>query len=292
MEGLRRTMLYVPGNSPGMLTDAHIYGADAIMFDLEDAIAEREKDAARLMVFHALSRQPKRPVEIVVRINGLDTPHGEQDIKAMVACGVDVIRLPKTERAQDVKDVEALIEAQEIALGKVVGSTQMMAAIESPLGVLNAFEIATSSNRLIGIALGAEDYVTNLKTARTPEGIELLYARSQILNAARAAGIAALDTVYSDVDNLSGFRDEVELIYRLGFDGKSVINPRQIETVHDVFKPTEKQVEKSLRLVEAMKAAEAAGQGVINLDGKMVDKPMIERALRILQLAGKTMEDN
>jgi citrate lyase subunit beta/citryl-CoA lyase len=286
MNALRRTMLYVPGNAPGMLTDAHIYGADAIMFDLEDAIAEREKDAARLMVYHALKKQPQRPVDIIVRINGLDTPHGVQDIKAMVACGVDVIRLPKTETPEDIHAVEELIEREEIKLGRPVGSILMMAAIESPLGVLNAFAIAKSSKRLIGIALGAEDYVTNLKTARSAGGVELLYARSQILNAARAAGIAAIDTVYADVDNLEGFLEEVQLIHQLGFDGKSVINPRQIPTVHAVFTPTLKQIESAKRIMVAVHLAIQEGQGVFTVDGKMVDKPIVERAMRTLHLAG------
>lgn len=291
MSELMRTMLYVPGNSPGMLVDAHIYGADAIMFDLEDAIAEREKDAARVMTFYALKALPKRPVMVVVRINGLDTPHGLLDIKAMVACGVDAIRLPKTETAEDVHAVELAIEAEERRLGLEIGHIKLMAAIESPLGVINALSIAMSSKRLIGIALGAEDYVTNLKTARSPGGVELLYARSQILNAARAAGIAALDTVYSDVDNLQGFKDEVELIHQLGFDGKSIINPRQIEIVHQVYMPSEKQIYSAVRIIKAVRLAEAEGQGVINVDGKMVDKPIIERALRTLNLAGVIVEE-
>jgi citrate lyase subunit beta/citryl-CoA lyase len=146
-------------------------------------------------------------------------------------------------------------------------------------------EIAKSSDRLIGIAIGAEDYVTNLKTKRTPEGTELLFARCQLLNAARSAGIAALDTVYSYVENMEGFRKEVEHIKGLGFDGKSIINPRQIETVHEVFTPTVEEYEDALQVLEAIKRAEESGSGVISLNGKMIDKPIVERAKRVVELS-------
>jgi citrate lyase subunit beta/citryl-CoA lyase len=269
-----------------MIVDAAIYGADSIMFDLEDAISPSEKDSARMLVYHALLALPKKDCELVVRINGLDSIHGEEDIKYMVAAGVDVIRLPKTETALDIKAVEAIIEKAEIANNRVIGSTKMMAAIESPLGVIHAYEIAKASSRLVGIALGAEDYVTNLKTKRSAQGLELLHARSQILTAARACGIAALDTVYSDLDNMDGFKDEVILIHQLGFDGKSVINPRQIDIVHDIYKPSEEEVAHALEVKTAAIKAEREGQGVFTVNGKMVDRPIIDRALRVLQLAG------
>lgn len=282
---LRRTMMYVPGSNPGMLAEAHIYGADSLMFDLEDSISLLEKDSARLLVYNAVKNIDYGDTEIVVRINGLDSPYGRDDIKAMVHAGVDVIRLPKTETAKDILDVEKIIEETEKEIGRPIGSTKMMAAIESPLGVLNAEEIAKASPRIMGIAIGAEDFVTNMKTKRSPEGIELLYARSQILIAARAAGIYALDTVYSDVNNEEGFRREVELIKQLGFDGKSIINPRQIAPVHEIYAPTEKEIEHSRKVIKAIEEAEEKGLGVISLNGKMIDKPIVERAERILELA-------
>lgn len=290
MSRLRRTMLYVPGNNPGMMADVHIYGADSVMFDLEDSISVYEKDAARSLVSEALRSLDYGNTERVVRINGLDTPHGELDIAEMVFAGADVIRLPKTETRQDILAVEALIAEAESRCGRPVGSTRMMAAVEGPLGVLNAAEIAFASPRLIGIALGAEDYVTSLKTTRSPEGTELLLARSQILIAARAAGICALDTVYSDVENEEGFTAEVQLIKNLGFDGKSVINPRQIATVHSIFAPTKKEIKHAQAVVKANAEALEQGLGVISLNGKMIDKPIVERALRILDLAGISME--
>lgn len=277
--------MYVPGSNPGMLAEAHIYGADSLMFDLEDSISLLEKDSARLLVYNAVKNIDYGDTEIVVRINGLDSPYGRDDIKAMVHAGVDVIRLPKTETAKDILDVQEIIEETEKEIGRSIGSTKMMAAIESPLGVLNAEEIAKASPRIMGIAIGAEDFVTNMKTKRSPEGIELLYARSQILVAARAAGIYALDTVYSDVNNEEGFRREVELIKQLGFDGKSIINPRQIAPVHEIYMPTEKEIEHSRKVIKAIEEAEEKGLGVISLNGKMIDKPIVERAERILELA-------
>lgn len=285
MERLRRTMMFLPASNPAMVKDAYIYGADSLMFDLEDAVAVTEKDSARFLIYNALKTIDYGNSELVVRVNGLDTPFGRDDIEAVVRAGVHVIRLPKTERKEDIYAVEAAIEEAERNCGREVGSTRMMAAIESPIGVINAYEIATASKRLIAIALGAEDYVTNLKTKRYPDGMELLGARSQIIIAARAAGIYALDTVYSNVDNEEGFRREVELIKQLGFDGKSVINPRQIKPVHEIYTPTSEEILKSETIVRAAKAAEEKGLGVISVNGKMVDKPIIERAERVLQLA-------
>lgn len=284
MERLRRTMMFVPGANAAMLRDAALYGADSVMFDLEDAVSLKEKDSARTLVHFALKTFDYSNVETVVRINGLDTV-GAQDVEAMVLAGVNVIRLPKTETAQDIVDVEAVIEKVEKENNIPVGRTKMMAAIESAEGTLNAREIALASDRLIGIALGAEDYVTNMKTKRHPDGQELFFARSYILHAARAAGIAAIDTVYSDVNNMEGFADEVHRIKQLGFDGKSVINPRQIPVVNDIYAPTEKEIQNAKEVIWAIREAEEKGSGVIALNGKMIDKPIVERAERVIALA-------
>jgi citrate lyase subunit beta/citryl-CoA lyase len=285
MERLRRTMMFVPGSNPSMLKEAYIYGADSLMFDLEDAVAITEKDSARFLVYNAIKTIDYGNTEVVVRINGLDTAFGRDDIEAVVRAGVDVIRLPKTERKEDILEVEAVIEEVERKIGREIGSTKMMAAIESPIGVINAYEIASASKRLIAIALGAEDYVTNMKTKRYANGLELLGARTQIIIAARAAGIYAIDTVYTDVDNEEGFKNEVELIKQLGFDGKSVINPRQIPMVNEIYTPSEDEIRKSINVIKAAKEAEERGLGVISLNGKMIDKPIVDRADRVLQLA-------
>jgi citrate lyase subunit beta/citryl-CoA lyase len=278
-------MLYVPGNNPGMIKDAGIYNADCIMFDLEDSVPVTEKDSARFLVYEMLQAIDYPRKELIVRVNALDTRMGIDDLEAMVRTGKVAIRLPKTECAQDVIFCEQQIERIENENGIPVGSTRMMAALESAKGVLNAKEIALASKRLIGIAIGAEDYVTDLKTNRSLEGIELLFGRSMVLLAARAAGIDAIDTVYSDVNNEEGFRKEVSLIKQLGFDGKSVINPRQIKPVHEIYTPSEKEIEKSLAIMDAIEEAHRKGSGVIALNGKMIDKPIVARAQHVLDLA-------
>jgi citrate lyase subunit beta/citryl-CoA lyase len=278
-------MMFVPGNNPGMIRDAGVYPADAIMFDLEDSVAVNQKDSARFLVFQALTTLEYPGKELVVRVNDPRTKTGKDDLEAIVRTQKAVIRLPKTDGPEDVVYCEGIIEKIEKLNNIPVGSTALMAAIESPNGVLQAREIAFASKRLIGIALGAEDYVTNLKTTRSPEGVELLFARSMILNAARAAGIACIDTVYSDVNNEEGLRAEATLIKKLGFDGKSVINPRQIAVIHEIFTPTQKEIDKALAVKGAIKEANAKGSGVIALNGKMIDKPVVARAEHTLALA-------
>ncbi len=286
MERLRRTMMFVPASNAGMLRDAYIYGADSIMFDLEDSISLKEKDTSRFLVYQAVKTIDYGKTETVVRINSLDMG-GKDDVHAMVRAGIDVVRLPKTETAQDILDVEEVILEAERQCGREEGSTKMMAAIEGPIGVFNALSIATASTRLIGIALGAEDYVTSMKTRRYAErnSEEIFFARSMIVHAARAAGIAAIDTVFSDVNDEETLRKETELIRQLGFDGKSVINPRQISVVNSVFAPTEKEIANAVAVMNAIEEAEAKGSGVIALNGKMIDKPIVERAERVLMLA-------
>lgn len=284
MQRLRRTMMFVPGNNPGMMADAHIYGPDSIMLDLEDSVTMAEKDAARLLVYQALKTVDYGNTEMVVRINPLNTPYGKKDIEAVVKAGVDVIRMPKTETAEEVVEVEREIERVERELG-CVGRTKIMAAIESTLGIVNAYAIATASPRMMGIALGAEDYCANLKAQRTPGGDELRLARETIVVAARAAGIDALDTVYSNLNDMETFRQEVEYIKTLGFDGKSIINPRQIEVINEVFAPKEKEITKARAIIAAIKEAETKGSGVIALNGKMIDRPVVIRAQRTINLA-------
>lgn len=284
-ERLRRTMMFVPGNNPGMIKDAYIYNCDCIMFDLEDSVSYAEKDAARSLVFHALTTIDYGDKELVVRVNALNTSIGIDDLEAMVRARIDVIRLPKTETAQDIIFCEEQVERIEKTVGIPVGTTKLMAAIESAQGVLNAPAIAMASKRLIGIALGAEDYVTDLKTSRSAEGIELLFARSMILQAARSAGISALDTVFSDVNDEEGLIAEAKHIKQLGFDGKSVINPRQIQPIIDIFTPTLKEIQKAKAVMEAIAEANRRGSGVISLNGKMIDRPFVLRAERVISLA-------
>jgi citrate lyase subunit beta/citryl-CoA lyase len=277
-------MLFLPGSNAAMLSTAFVYKPDSIMFDLEDAVSLREKDAARLLVFHALGLPVYKDIETVVRINPLSTPFGLLDLEAAVRGGVDVIRLPKTDRPEDVHQLEAEVARIETDCGRPLGSTKLMAAIESASGVINALAIATASPRMIGIALAGFDYVMDMQTERG-DGTELFYARCAVLHAARAAGIDAFDVVFSDVNDEAGFLKEVELIKRLGFNGKSLINPRQIELLHNAYAPTEEEVDYARRVVAAARAAEQQGLGVIALNGKMIDAPIVNHARRVLDRA-------
>ncbi|HEY2452739.1 MAG TPA: aldolase/citrate lyase family protein [Scandinavium sp.] len=281
----RRSMLFVPGANAAMISNAFIYPADALMFDLEDSVALREKDAARRLVYHALQHPLYQEVETIVRVNALDSEYGLLDLQAVVRGGADIVRLPKTDTPQDVLDIEAEILRIEQECGREPGSTGLLAAIESPLGITQAPAIALASPRLIGIALGAEDYVRNLRTERSAEGTELLFARCSLLQAARAAGIQAFDTVYSDANNEAGFLHEAAHIKQLGFDGKSLINPRQIDLLHNLFAPTLLEVEHARLVIDAAEASVREGRGVVSLNGKMVDQPIIERARVVLSRA-------
>lgn len=282
---LRRSMLFVPGANAAMISNTFIYKPDSIMFDLEDSVALAEKDTARMLVAHALQHPLYRELETVVRVNPLASEFGLLDLNAVVRAGTDIVRLPKTDSAQDIIDMDVAITEIEKACGRAVGSTQLLAAIESAQGILAVNDIAKASPRLMGIALGAEDYVRNMKTERSPDGIELLFARSSILHAARANGLMAFDTVYSDARNEEGFLREASLIKQLGFDGKSLINPNQIVLIHNLFAPTQKEVNHAERVITAAEEAERNGSGVVSLNGKMVDNPIIERAKLVLQRA-------
>ncbi|MBP6125797.1 MAG: HpcH/HpaI aldolase/citrate lyase family protein [Leptotrichiaceae bacterium] len=286
---LRRSMLFVPANNPGIIRDSYLYRPDSVMFDLEDSIAITEKDSARYLLFNMIKKMKplykESGIELVVRINGLDTEFGVEDLEASIRAGIEVIRIPKTDTVENVYEVEKHIERIEKESGIEVGRTKIIVAIEGPLGALNALEIAKCSPRLIGMAIGGEDYVTNLKTTRSEDGVEMLMGRAMIVMAARTAGIAALDSVYSDVNNDEGFLKEASMIKQMGFDGKSLIHPRQIELIHNLYTPDEKSIKKSLRIIKSTEEALAEGRGVFTVDGKMIDKPIIERAQHVLNLA-------
>ena len=282
---LRRSMMFLNCQKPGLIKDPYIYGADSIMLDLEDAVAENQKDAARYSLFHALREIDYRGVERVVRINGLDTPHWREDIRVCVAGGADTIRIAKTERAQDVRVVEDAVTAAEEEFGAPVGRTLLMAAIESTRGVLNALEICESSERLFGIALSGGDYTKDLQTVISGTGVELAGARQNMIIAARAAGVQCFDTVFTNLDDMEGFEREVRMIKMMGFDGKSLVNPRQIEIVHKIFTPTRKEIIFAEKVVREIDEKKAQGIGVFTVDGKMIDIAFYDGAMRTLRLA-------
>ena len=282
---LRRSMMFLNCQKPGLIKDPYIYGADSIMLDLEDAVAENQKDAARYSLFHALREIDYRGVERVVRINGLDTPHWREDIRVCVAGGADTIRIAKTERAQDVRVVEEAVTAAKEEFGAPVGRTLLMAAIESTRGVLNALEICESSERLFGIALSGGDYTKDLQTVISGTGVELAGARQNMIIAARAAGVQCFDTVFTNLDDMEGFEREVRMIKMMGFDGKSLVNPRQIEIVHKIFTPTRKEIIFAEKVVREIDEKKAQGIGVFTVDGKMIDIAFYDGAMRTLRLA-------
>ena len=282
---LRRTMLFMNAQKPGLIKDAYIYGCDSIMLDLEDAVAENQKDAARFSLYHALTTIDYGKTEVIVRINGLDTPHWQEDIRVCVAGGADGIRIAKCESANDVKTVEAAVEAAEKEFGVEVGRTLLMAALESPKGILNAYEICTASDRMFGVAISGGDFRKCMQTVFQPDGVDMLVARGQMLMAARAAGIQCFDTVFTNLDDNEGFEAEVRQNKAMGFDGKSLINPKQIRLVHEVFAPTQKEIIQAEKFVRAFNEAAAAGIGVFTVDGKMVDLAFIPGAQRTLKLA-------
>ena len=282
---LRRTMMFLNAQKPGLIKDPYIYKPDSIMLDLEDAVAENQKDAARFSLFHALRSIDYRGCERVVRINGLDSSYWKEDIRCSVAGGCDSIRIPKTETKEDVKLVESEVIKAEHEFGRPDGSVLIMAAIESARGVLNALEICEASDRLFGIALSGGDYTKDLQTHITGTGIELMGARQHLVIAARAAGVQCFDTVYTDLNNMEGFRQDVETIHLMGFDGKSIINPRQINTVHEIYTPTQKDIVFAEKVVKEIEEKKAQGIGVFTVDGKMIDIAFYDGAKRTINLA-------
>ena len=282
---LRRTMMFLNCQKPGLIKDPYVYKPDSIMLDLEDAVAEKEKDAARLSLYHALQEIDYRETERVVRINGLDTDLWQEDIRCAVAGGCDSIRIPKTERASDVIKVERAIAAAEEEFGRPEGSVLIMAALESARGVINSMEICDSSERLFGIALSGGDYSKDLQTNISGTGVEFVGARQHMIIAARAAKIQCFDTVWTDLDNMEGFRKEVETIHSMGFDGKSIVNPRQIPIVHEIYTPKEKDIIFAEKVVKEIDEKKAQGIGVFTVDGKMIDIAFYDGAKRTIALA-------
>lgn len=282
---LRRTMMFLNAQKPGLIKDPYIYKPDSLLFDLEDAVAENQKDGARFSLFHALRTIDYRGCEKVVRINALNTPYWREDIRCAIAGGCDAIRLPKTERGRDIKMAEAAVEEAEEEFGIPKGQVLLMAAIESARGVMNTLEICEASDRLFGIALSGGDYTKDLQTHITGTGIELMGARQNMVIAARAARVQCFDTVYTDLDNMEGLRLDVETIHLMGFDGKSVINPRQIPVVHQVFTPSQKDIMFAEKVVREIDEKKAQGIGVFTVDGKMIDIAFYDGAKHTLDLA-------
>jgi citrate lyase subunit beta / citryl-CoA lyase len=282
---LRRSLLYVPGNMPSMLQNLSVFGSDGVIIDLEDAVPQGEKDAARRLVRRFLEGYRTRTQEVLVRINPLDTPWAYEDLREVLPALPDGVRLPKADTPEVVERLDTLLTEFEEELGLEIGRFKILPSIESAAGVIECIEIARSSPRLLGLAFGAEDYTASMGIERTKTGEELMNARARVVWAAKAAGIQAIDSIFADVKDMDGLRRETELVKALGYTGKSLVNPRQIEVVHDVFAPKPEEIAYALQVIDAIQRAREMGTGVISLGGKMVDAPVVKRAYRTLRTA-------
>jgi citrate lyase subunit beta / citryl-CoA lyase len=284
MERLRRTMLFIPGNNPGMLQNAGILGADTVILDLEDAVSIAEKDSARILVRSAIKNVNFYDTEIVVRINPLTTEYGREDVYEIGSAKPGAILVPKA-TSEDMEEVDEMLSKVERKNGFKLGSIKLFALVESAFGVENVYEIIKSSKRIIGVLLGAEDLTADLGIKRTKVGEEIFYARSKVSTACRALRVDSIDTPFADMEDREGFIKDIGMAKSLGFTGKAAINPRQVDIIHEVFAPTEDEIRSAKKIIEAMEEAEREGKGVFSLDGKMVDAPIIARAQNTINKA-------
>ncbi|MDO4808777.1 MAG: aldolase/citrate lyase family protein [Eubacteriales bacterium] len=284
-DALKRTSLYASGASPVNLLQARFYNEDCLVYDLEDSVPLAEKDAARHLVYNLIKYQ--RPAEkyVIVRVNGIYSEYIDEDLEAVVRCRPDAIRIPKVEYAKEVKRIDERISEIEEAAGIEHGSIELWCNIESYLGVLNAQEIAAASERVVALALGAEDFTASMRSTRTKAGAEIFYARNAVLMACRFAGVEAVDAVFSDINDIEGLKADVALTKNLGFDGKTVVHPRQIDVVNAAFTPSAKEIRYAKRVLEAVEEGKREHKGAVTLDGGMIDKPMELRARTTLAQA-------
>lgn len=281
----RRSRLYLPGNQAKLMLNAGIHKPDAIILDIEDSVAQSEKNTARLIVRNALRTLDFFGSERMVRINQGKT--GLKDLEAVIPHNVHLILVPKVETAKQLLEVDEKIQAIRKDCGRK-DPVFLMPILESASGILNSLEIAKASKNNVAIAMGLEDYTADIGVERTNQGRESLFARSQVVNAARSAGIQAIDTVFSDVNDEDALRESVREAKEIGFDGKGCIHPRQIKPIHEEFAPTEPEIEKAKKIVRAFDEAEAKGLGVVSLGSKMIDPPVVKRAQNTINLAMAT----
>ena len=282
---LRRSLLYVPGNMPAMLQNIPVFDADVVVIDLEDAVPLAEKDAGRILARNFLQLPRDRHHELYVRINPLDSPYAMADLAEILPAHPDGIRLPKADHPDVVEHLDTVLTEHEEQLGVEVGYFKIIPSVESATGLLHCVDTATASSRLVALAFGAEDYTASMEIDRTKTGEELFHARTMVAWAAKAAGLQVIDSIFADANDMDGLRAETELVKRLGYTGKSLVNPRQIEVVHDVFRPKPEEVAHALEVMEAIQRAREMGTGVISLRGRMIDAPVVKRAARTIKTA-------
>ena len=280
-----RSWLFAPASNPKLLYNAPVYKPDAIVFDLEDAVALKEQEDARELLIEAFKSINYGNIPIFARINSIKTPFGFDDIKYLVEAGIRNLRVPMCDTPEEIKEIDDFLSEIESKNNIEKGAIVIAAALETPIGEHNAYAIATASSRVIGISLGAEDFTRCLGIERSKDEEELLYAREKIVVEAHAAGVACVDGVYTKIDDLEGFQIQCERARNLGFTGKACIHPSQIPYLHKAYMPKEEEIEYSLKVLEVSKKTNIEAGGVIQLNGKMIDVPIIEKAQKIIDLA-------
>lgn len=281
---MRRSLLFLPGNNPNMIINAAYLGADALIFDLEDAVSPAEKDAARLLVRNTMRYGDLSGVEVIVRINSSDTEYWRLDLDAIIPERPSIILLPKASTPEEVQLVSDYIGEVEKRCGIAEGTVALMPLIETALGVENSYLIA-KRERVCALFLGAEDLTADLQCKRTKEGREIEYARTRLVVAARAAGVEVYDTPFTDVNDDEGIVIDAEYAKSLGFSGKAAISPRHVEPINKAFSPTDADISYAYEVIEAIQIAKAEGKGAISLRGKMIDAPIVARAERTIAAA-------
>lgn len=286
---MTRTLLFLPGNSPNLLMNGDVLGADALILDLEDAISPEQKDAARILVSGALKNKCFQGCRVIVRINAISSGLWQEDLEAVVPLGPDCIMPTKVNHTGDVGLISEYIESIEKRYGMAAGTVGLIPLIETALGVENAYAVANSP-RAQAIFIGCEDLTADLGCERTKEGTEVGFSRSRVVLAARAAGIDAYDTPFTDIGDMEGLEKDARLARNLGFAGKACISPRHVALVNRIFSPTQEETDYARAVLQALQEAGEQGKGVISVNGKMVDKPILDRARRILEMEREIKE--
>jgi len=283
-----RSWMFVPGNRDRFIQKAKTSSADAILLDIEDGVLPAEKPDARRMIAAALSQQDAGPRRYV-RVNALSTPWFQPDLEAVIVPGIEGICLTKVVKPQDILETASLIEGLEKKRGLEIGKVRILAAIESARGLMNSLAIADAHPRVVGLMFGAEDYALDLGLGarREKEAAELLFARSYVVNAAAAANVLSIDGVFPNLDDPEGLVADVRQARRLGFTSKSTFNPRQIDVINQVFSPQPGEIEYARKIAAGFRAAEARGDASVAVGGQLVDRPIVLRALRILEVIGE-----
>lgn len=280
-----RSLMFLPGNTPNMLINGDTLGADALILDLEDAVSPSEKDSARVLVRNYLKNLKARKQFFIVRINSTNTDYWQDDLSEIIPVKPDCVMPTKVNGDKMLNKISDFISSLEKKFDIPEGTTTLLPLIETAEGVENAFNIASVNNRIFGIALGAEDLSADLRCRRTKEGSEILYARTRLICAGRAAGVEIFDTPFTDVNDIEGLCKDINFARGLGFSGKLVISPRHIDYINELFSPTEQEINYAIEVLECIKEAEKLGKGAVSLHGKMIDAPIVARAKQIYEAA-------